>query len=85
MITPIEQALLEKVRSLPLKRQGEVLDFAEFLALKAKEAHEADVQPATPPSVDVRQLSGMLYQAGQQTVSLEAMDQAIAECAKESA
>lgn len=83
VITPIEQALLEKVRSLPLERQREVLDFAEFLALKAKENHEAGVQPATPPSVDVRQLSGMLYQAGRQTVSLEEMDQAIAKCISE--
>ena len=85
VITPIEQALLEKVRSLPLERQREVLDFAEFLSLKAKEDHEAEVQPANSPSVDVRQLSRMLYQAGRQRVSLEEMDQAIAECAEESA
>lgn len=83
VITPIEQALLEKVRSLPLERQREVLDFAEFLALKAKEDHAAVAQTAKPPSVDVRQLSGMLYQAGRQTVSLEEMDQAIAECVLE--
>lgn len=31
----IEQALLEKVRSLPPERQQELLDFAEFLQQKA--------------------------------------------------
>lgn len=82
VITPIEQALLEKVRSLPLEQQREVLNFAEFLALKAKETHEAVIQP-TPPSIDGRQLSGMLYQTGRQTVSLEEMDRAIAECVTE--
>jgi hypothetical protein len=71
IITPIEQALLEKVRSLPLERQREVFDFAEFLSLKARETPEAEIQPATSPSIDVRQLSGMLYQAGRLTVSLE--------------
>lgn len=30
----IEQALLEKVRSLPLEKQQELLDFAEFLQQK---------------------------------------------------
>lgn len=83
MIAPIEQALLKAVRALPAERQREVLDFAEFLALKTEESHESDVQPATLPSGDVRQLSGMLYQAGRRTVSLEEMDQAIAKCISE--
>lgn len=83
--TPIEQAVLDKLRSLPLERQQEVLDFAEFLAGKAKATHEANNQPSAPLAIDVRQLSGLLYRAGRQTVSLEEMDQAIAECAEESA
>lgn len=33
MITQ-EQALLEKIKSLPLERQAEVEDFVEFLRLK---------------------------------------------------
>ncbi len=36
----VEEILLEKVKALPINRQQEVLDFAEFLALK-----EAQPQP----------------------------------------
>ena len=36
----VEEILLEKVKALPVNRQQEVLDFAEFLALK-----EATSQP----------------------------------------
>ena len=38
-----------------------------------------------PAKIDVRELSGMLYEAGRKAVSLEEMDAAIAECAGESA
>ncbi len=31
----LEQAILEKVRSLPLEKQQEILDFAEFLVEKS--------------------------------------------------
>jgi hypothetical protein len=85
MFSLVEQALLEKVRALPLERQQEVLDFAEFLLLKTKEPQEADVQAAISSPIDVQQLSGMLHQVGRHTVSLEEMEQAIAECAEESA
>lgn len=36
MTPPNEQALLEKLRSLPLQRQAEVEDFVEFLATKER-------------------------------------------------
>ncbi len=32
----IEEAILEKVRILPVEKQQEVLDFAEFLAKKGR-------------------------------------------------
>jgi predicted nuclease of restriction endonuclease-like RecB superfamily len=35
--------------------------------------------------IDVRELSGMLYEEGRKTVSLEEMEEAISECAGESA
>ena len=38
-----------------------------------------------PAKIDVRELSGMLYEEGRKAVSLEAMNAAIAECAGESA
>jgi antitoxin PrlF len=38
-----------------------------------------------PAKIDVRKLSGMLYEEGRKAVSLEEMDAAIAECAGESA
>ena len=37
----IEEAVLEKVRRLPLNRKQEVLDFAEFLAQKENLTDEA--------------------------------------------
>lgn len=37
-----------------------------------------------PAGIDVRELSGILYQPGQEAISLEEMDAAIAECAGES-
>ena len=39
----LEQAILEKVRSLPLEKQQEILDFAEFLLQKSP--IQASVQP----------------------------------------
>jgi hypothetical protein len=82
MITPVEQALIETLRSLPLERQRQVLDFAKFLALKANETHEVDIQTTALPSIDVRQLSGMLHQP-RTTVSLEEMERAIAQGSSE--
>ncbi|MFB2982325.1 AbrB/MazE/SpoVT family DNA-binding domain-containing protein [Microseira sp. BLCC-F43] len=38
-----------------------------------------------PAKIDVKELSGMLYEEGRKAVSLEEMDAAIAECAGESA
>lgn len=35
----IEQALLKKLRTLPLEKQQEVLDFAEFLSRKKSIQH----------------------------------------------
>lgn len=32
----IKQAILDKVRSLPLEKQQEILDFAEFLVQKSQ-------------------------------------------------
>lgn len=73
-ISKIEQVLLEKLRVLPLEKQQEVLDFAEFLSQKIVNEH----------SIDIRELSGILHQPGQKTVSIEAMNAAIAQCAGES-
>ncbi len=41
-ILTIEQAILEKMRSLPLEKQQEILDFAEFLV------HKFQPTPAVP-------------------------------------
>lgn len=38
-----------------------------------------------PVKIDVRELSGMLYEAGRKAVSLEEMETAISQCAGESA
>ena len=38
-----------------------------------------------PAKINVRELSGMLYEAGRKAVSLEEMDGVIADCAGESA
>lgn len=38
-----------------------------------------------PAKIDVRELSGTLYEAGRKAVSLEEMDRAITDCAGESA
>jgi hypothetical protein len=35
-ITIVEQAILEKIRSLSLEKQQEILDFAEFLVQKTQ-------------------------------------------------
>lgn len=70
-ITLIEQALLETVRSLPLERQRQVLDFAEFLALKANKSHEADIQPAMYPSKLNQQWAGGLRDYREQYTSVE--------------
>ncbi|MBE9227810.1 hypothetical protein IQ264_20515 [Phormidium sp. LEGE 05292] len=43
------------------------------------------VQPKETAKIDVRELSGMLYEEGRKAVSLEEMDEAISECAGESA
>ena len=43
------------------------------------------VQPKETTKIDVRELSGMLYEEGRKAVSLEEMETAIAECAGESA
>jgi antitoxin PrlF len=42
------------------------------------------LQPAQPAQIDVRELSGILYQAGREAVSLSEMEAAISECAGES-
>ena len=38
-----------------------------------------------PAKIDVRELSGMLYEEGRKAVSLDEMEKAISECAGESA
>jgi Protein of unknown function (DUF2281) len=40
--TKVEEAILEKIRSLPLDKQQEILDFTEFLVLKTQSASEGD-------------------------------------------
>ena len=53
----LEEAILEKVRSLPLDRQQQVLDFVEFLQSKSSELTvTATIQPETPmANADTRQ------------------------------
>ncbi len=43
------------------------------------------VQPKETAKIDVRELSGMLYEEGRKAVSLEEMEEVIFECAGESA
>ncbi|XWK87477.1 MAG: hypothetical protein U7127_25300 [Phormidium sp.] len=43
------------------------------------------VRSKAAAKIDVRELSGMLYEEGRKAVSLEEMDEAISECAGESA
>lgn len=53
-----EQALLEKLRQLPMEKQQEVLDFAQFLVQKAEqkkqftsESSESNSSSATEPTL----------------------------------
>ena len=76
-----------------LTNSGEVAIPPEIIEwLKLKPGDSIDFAIASdgkvylqPAKIDVRELSGMLYEAGRKAVSLEEMNAAIAECAGESA
>ncbi|NJK51989.1 MAG: AbrB family transcriptional regulator [Leptolyngbyaceae cyanobacterium SU_3_3] len=76
IITAEGKALIpEPVQQLLNLQPGDQIDFV------ITNDGKVYVQPA---GIDVRELSGILYQPGQEAISLEEMDAAIAECAGES-
>ncbi|MER3435996.1 MAG: AbrB family transcriptional regulator [Leptolyngbya sp. ERB_1_1] len=75
-ITAEGKALIpEPVQQLLNLQPGDQIDFV------ITEDGKVYVQPA---AIDVRELSGLLYQPDREPVSLEEMDAAIAQCAGES-
>ncbi len=75
-ITAEGKALIpEQVQQLLNLQPGDQIDFV------ITNDGKVYVQPA---GIDVRELSGILYQPSQKPVSLEEMEVAIAECAGES-
>lgn len=76
-----------------LTNSGEVAipsEIIEWLKLKPGDSIDFAIGPdgkvyLQTAKIDVRELSGILYEEGRKAVSLEEMDVAIAECAGESA
>ncbi len=76
-----------------LTNSGQIAIPAEIIEwLKLKPGDSIDFAIASdgkvylqPTNIDVKELSGILYEKGRKTVSLEEMEEAISECAGESA
>ena len=51
----IEQAVVEKLKVLPLDKQQEVLDFVEFLARKTKQQEESSSRWADMTALEAAQ------------------------------
>ncbi|MFB2921801.1 MULTISPECIES: AbrB/MazE/SpoVT family DNA-binding domain-containing protein [Aerosakkonema] len=76
-----------------LTNSGEVAipsEVIEWLKLKPGDSIDFAIGPdgkvyLQPAKIDARALSGMLYEEGRKAISIEEMDEAIAECAGESA
>ncbi len=68
-------AIPSKIREWLNLQPGDSIDFV------IGEDGKVYLQPA---KIDARELSGMLYEPGRKTVSLEEMDTAISQCAGES-
>jgi hypothetical protein len=75
----IEQAVLEKLQALPLNKQQEVLDFAEFLCQKLQkteqvQASEPEYVPKTPLSQRLKELRQQAIASGMQLASAEELE-----------
>ncbi|MFB2835929.1 hypothetical protein [Floridanema evergladense] len=72
----------ELIKDISPERQAKI---EEKIAQLKQKMPTQQVQHKETAKIDVRKLSGMLYEEGRKAISLEEMEEAISECARESA